>query len=195
MVRCFPDQPRLVNPAEQTVWDRLRAQCGPGDLLIAGQRVTNHTKDFEIDLVAVLEGAGVVTVEVKGGQVTHDGQSWRQRHGRIDPVSQVRRQVRPAQLRRDRSALGRAAPAPVGPPGGTASHRAARRLRAARVSTVDDHRPHPTRRHCRVGPDGAAPAGFRQPGPDRRGHRPTGTGARRTRVAAARRRGPRPGTR
>jgi len=90
MVRCFPDQPRLVNPAEQTVWDRLRAQCGPGDLLIAGQRVTNHTKDFEIDLVAVLEGAGVVTLEVKGGQVTHDGQSWRQQHGRIDPVSQVR---------------------------------------------------------------------------------------------------------
>ncbi len=90
MVRCFPDQPRLVNPAEQAVWDRLRAQCGPGDLLIAGQRVTNHTKDFEIDLVAVLEGAGVVTLEVKGGQVTHDGQSWRQQHGRIDPVSQVR---------------------------------------------------------------------------------------------------------
>jgi len=90
MVRCFPDQPRLVNPAEQTVWDRLRAQCGPGDLLIAGQRVTNHTKDFEIDVVAVLEGAGVVTLEVKGGQVTHDGQSWQQRHGRIDPVNQVR---------------------------------------------------------------------------------------------------------
>jgi len=90
MVRCFPDPPRLVNPAEQTVWDRLHAQCGPGDLLIAGQRVTNHTKDFEIDVVAVLEGAGVVTLEVKGGQVTHDGQSWQQRHGRIDPVNQVR---------------------------------------------------------------------------------------------------------
>ncbi len=90
MVRCFPDQPRLVNPAERTVWDRLRAQCGPGDLLIAGQRVTNHTKDFEIDVVAVFEGAGVVTLEVKGGQVTHDGQSWQQRHGRIDPVNQVR---------------------------------------------------------------------------------------------------------
>jgi hypothetical protein len=90
MVRCIPDQPRMVNNAEQMVWDRLRAQCGAGDLLIAGQRVTNHTKDFEIDVVAVLEGAGVVTLEVKGGQVTHDGKSWQQRHGPIDPVSQVR---------------------------------------------------------------------------------------------------------
>jgi len=54
----------LVNNAEQTVWDRLRAQCRAEDLLIAGQRVTNHTKNFEIDVVAVLEGAGVVTFEV-----------------------------------------------------------------------------------------------------------------------------------
>jgi len=73
MVRCFPDQPRLVNPAEQTVWDRLRAQCGPGDLLIAGQRVTNHTKDFEIDLVAVLEGAGVSPSRSRAGRLPTTG--------------------------------------------------------------------------------------------------------------------------
>lgn len=90
VVRCVPEQPRFVNSAEQTVWERLRAQCGSGDLLVAGQRVTDHTKDFEIDVIAVLEGAGIVTIEIKGGQVTHDGQSWRQQHGRIDPVNQVR---------------------------------------------------------------------------------------------------------
>lgn len=90
VVRCVPEKPRLVNPAEQTVWERLRAQCGSGDLLVAGQRVTDHTKDFEIDVIAVLEDAGIVTIEIKGGQVTHDGQSWRQQHGRIDPVNQVR---------------------------------------------------------------------------------------------------------
>ncbi len=56
---------------------------------MAGKKVTDHTKDFEIDVIAVLEGAGIVTLEIKGGQVTHDGQSWRQQHGRNDPVNQV----------------------------------------------------------------------------------------------------------
>ena len=89
MVRTIPDDPRL-NAGEQAVWDRLLAQCGPGDLLVSGQRVTDHVKDFEVDVVLALADGGIVTIEVKGGEVTHDGVSWRQRHGRIHPVHQVR---------------------------------------------------------------------------------------------------------
>lgn len=34
MVQAIPEDPRL-NPGEQAVWDRLVAQCGPDDLLVA----------------------------------------------------------------------------------------------------------------------------------------------------------------
>ncbi|GAB2908200.1 ATP-binding domain-containing protein [Rhodococcus aerolatus] len=87
---CLPEEPRLANRSEEVVWKALVDQCGHGDLLVAGQRVTDRGKDHEIDVVVALEGHGIVTVEVKGGEVWHDGTSWRQQHGRIDPVGQVR---------------------------------------------------------------------------------------------------------
>lgn len=89
MVRTIPADPRL-NTGERVVWEALRAQCGPGDLLVSGQRVTEHVKDVDVDVVLALADGGIVTVEVKGGEVTHDGTSWRQRHGPIHPVEQVR---------------------------------------------------------------------------------------------------------
>ena len=63
--------------------------------MIAGQRVTDHLKDHEIDFVVALEGAGIVCVEVKGGEVWHDGDKWWQKsrggHVReIEPVRQAR---------------------------------------------------------------------------------------------------------
>lgn len=71
MVRTIPADPRL-NTGERVVWDRLLAQCGPGDLLVSGQRVTDHVTEFEVDVVLALADGGIVTVEVKGGEVTHD---------------------------------------------------------------------------------------------------------------------------
>jgi hypothetical protein len=88
------DPPRLRNGAERTVYQALAAQVYPNDLIIPGQRVTDHLKDHEVDFVVALEGAGIVCVEVKGGDVWHDGTSWRQRRGghdhKIDPVRQAR---------------------------------------------------------------------------------------------------------
>ena len=88
------EKPRLANGAERTVWQALDDQLKPEDLLIPGQRVTDHLKDHEVDLVVAIEGAGIACLEVKGGQVWHDGQSWRQRRGRsdytIEPVRQAR---------------------------------------------------------------------------------------------------------
>lgn len=91
-----PEEPRLANDSERQVWDALCAQLGERDVLIAGKRVTDHLKDHEIDFVVAIEGAGIVCVEVKGGEVWHDGTTWLQRSRRnghvkiLDPVRQVR---------------------------------------------------------------------------------------------------------
>ena len=88
------DAPRLANGAERVVYQALLDQLGPDDRVIPGQRVTDHLEDHEIDFVVAIEGAGIVCLEVKGGEVWHDGESWWQRRGgkeyRIDPVRQAR---------------------------------------------------------------------------------------------------------
>ena len=88
------ETPRLANPAERRTWQMLVDQLEPNDLVIPGQRVTDHLKDHEADFVVAIEGAGIVCLEVKGGEVWHDGEGWRQKRGghehRIDPVRQAR---------------------------------------------------------------------------------------------------------
>ena len=86
--------PRLANGAEKSVWDALLHRLSDHDLLVAGQRVTDHVKDHEVDFVVAIDGFGIVCVEVKGGEVWHTGQHWRQMRGGkdvgIDPVRQAR---------------------------------------------------------------------------------------------------------
>lgn len=86
--------PRLANAAERRVHKLLVDQLGDDGVVIAGKRVTDHLKDHEIDFLVAIESAGIICVEVKGGDVWHDGQSWRQiRHGKeheIEPVRQER---------------------------------------------------------------------------------------------------------
>ena len=92
----IPDEPRFANDAERAVFKELVAQLGETDVIVVGQRITDHTKDHEIDFVVALRGAGIVCLEVKGGEVWHDGGKWRQRRRRdgtagvIHPVRQVR---------------------------------------------------------------------------------------------------------
>ena len=92
----LPEDPRLANDSERQVFDALCAQLGPDDVVIAGKRVTDHLKDHEIDFLVAIQGAGILCIEVKGGEVWHDGANWLQnsrRNGRvktIDPVRQVR---------------------------------------------------------------------------------------------------------
>ncbi|MFW0874197.1 NERD domain-containing protein [Rhodococcoides corynebacterioides] len=89
-----PGPSSLVNGAERTVYEALVDQLGEHDIVLSNRRVTDHDKDYEIDFVVHLDGLGVVCVEVKGGQVSHDGSTWVQtRQGTdyaIDPVAQVR---------------------------------------------------------------------------------------------------------
>ena len=91
----IPENPRLANDSERRVWEILCSQLGDGDLLVAGKRVTDHLKDHEIDFVVAIEGAGIFCIEVKGGEVWHNGTAWLQRNRSghvktIDPVKQVR---------------------------------------------------------------------------------------------------------
>ncbi|BBY55108.1 hypothetical protein H7J07_08060 [Mycobacterium koreense] len=58
--RCrtrHPDKPRFGSAAEEHVWKLLEKQLRDTDLIIAGQRVTDHLKDHEVDIVAALNGA------------------------------------------------------------------------------------------------------------------------------------------
>ncbi|MGY4653763.1 NERD domain-containing protein [Mycobacterium sp. URHB0021] len=90
-----PDEtPRLANAAERKVYQALREQLQPNDRVLPGRRVTDHLKDHEIDFVVAIEGAGIVCLEVKGGEVWHDGDTWWQRgrghEHKIHPVRQAR---------------------------------------------------------------------------------------------------------
>ena len=94
-VTITPEEtPRLANAAERNVYQTLLEQLQPNDRVVPGQRVTDHLKDHEVDFVVAIEGAGIVCLEVKGGDVWHDGDTWWQRRRghehRIDPVRQAR---------------------------------------------------------------------------------------------------------
>lgn len=94
MPTTLPERPRFVNGAEKQVHQLLVEQLQNDDVIVAGQRVTDRRKDHEIDFVVAIEGAGIVCVEVKGGEVWHNGHEWLQRRGDgvhiIDPVFQAR---------------------------------------------------------------------------------------------------------
>jgi hypothetical protein len=90
---CLPEKPEFSTESERRVWTLLCDQLGPGDLLIANQRVTDRFKDHEIDLAAVIPGAGVVVIEVKGSTIRckngHWLQPWDNGFKEISPVRQV----------------------------------------------------------------------------------------------------------
>ena len=95
MPLCHPDPPRVTGGAEHAVFKALRAQLGPDDVLITGQRFSDEEKDYEADAILLLPAAGIVFVEVKGGSVwrTANGE-WHQASGggsghRVDPVQQA----------------------------------------------------------------------------------------------------------
>lgn len=90
----LPAQPRFASPSERHVYRALIDQLQIDDVVVSGQRVTDHLKDHEADFVVAIEGAGIICIEVKGGEVWHDGRGWRQLRGNrqfdIEPVRQVR---------------------------------------------------------------------------------------------------------
>ena len=94
MAQTIPSDPRFANSAEKHAYRCLVDQFVGDDLIVVGQRVTDHDKDHEIDFVVAIDGVGIVCLEVKAGEITHDGTGWWQGRGtdrhHIDPVAQVR---------------------------------------------------------------------------------------------------------
>jgi hypothetical protein len=62
---ALPETPRFAHPSERKVWHALAEQLGPNDLIVVGQRFTDHKKDYEIDFIVAMEGAGIICVEVR----------------------------------------------------------------------------------------------------------------------------------
>ena len=89
----WPSEPSFVNASERRVWTALVEQLGERDLVIANQRFTRRGADHELDFAVVLDGHGVVVLEVKGNKVWHDGETWWQDWNpapkRIRPVEQA----------------------------------------------------------------------------------------------------------
>ena len=91
--RLIPEHPKFETATEREVWDVLRAELGPDDVLMANLRLSDEVKDHEADIVAIIGGAGVVVIEVKGGSVGVVGGQWRQSGNdrrTFDPVDQAR---------------------------------------------------------------------------------------------------------
>lgn len=93
MPRLIPEHPTFTTESEQTVWERLRDGLGVDDVLITNLRLTDETKDHEVDIVVLMPDIGIVALEVKGGSVWWD-EGWRiKRRGLeavIYPVDQAR---------------------------------------------------------------------------------------------------------
>ncbi|GAC69214.1 NERD domain-containing protein [Gordonia soli] len=95
MPRMIPDSPKFLNTSERKIWKLLSEQLSDDDLVVYGQRITDHDKDYEADFVVGIAGAGIVCIEVKGGEVWHNGKVWLQQRGlevsprRINPVEQA----------------------------------------------------------------------------------------------------------
>ena len=86
---------RPDNRYEAKVWDALRDQLGPNDLVISNQRFVTPRRGHELDIAVVLDGLGVVVLEVKGGHVWYEPGQWLQSTAegdkRIDPFGQAER--------------------------------------------------------------------------------------------------------
>lgn len=96
MARTLPADPQFANPTERQVWERLTQQLDDDCIVIANVRLTDEDQDHEADLLVLVPDGGIVTLEVKGGNVSVDeeGRWWQQgRHSRqqIRPVEQLLR--------------------------------------------------------------------------------------------------------
>jgi Nuclease-related domain len=84
-----------TSEGERVVARVLESALRDSDRLWANQRVTDDLKNAEVDFFIAMPGAGFAVLEVKGGQITHNGEHWLQtaqngKSKRIDPVTQAR---------------------------------------------------------------------------------------------------------
>lgn len=89
---CIPEEPEFRTRSERKVWHALYDGLSADAWLFSNFVFSDDRRDFEIDMLVVDPGVGIVVIEVKGGQLTRDpsGQ-WLQRGlvfapRRVDPA-------------------------------------------------------------------------------------------------------------
>ena len=92
--RTHPAEPAFTTVSEREVWQKVVRQLKPDSLVLANVRVSDHHKDHEADLVALMPDSGIVVVEVKGSHVWVEDGTWFIDRGegpvQIHPVDQAR---------------------------------------------------------------------------------------------------------
>lgn len=96
--RVFPAHPEFADDSERIVWEALKAQLRPQDVLLHGLRFTDvEYGEVEIDILVLMPESGAAVIEVKGGHVTYSDGHWQQSDATgsrpIDPIGQARRGV------------------------------------------------------------------------------------------------------
>jgi hypothetical protein len=92
--RLWPENPVFKSEAERKVFDVLNATLGDRAVILSNLKITDpQSGDIEIDFVVLIDGQGAIAIEVKGGNVTYNGQKWIQSDKTgsrdIDPHTQV----------------------------------------------------------------------------------------------------------
>ena len=92
--RCWPENPVFKSEAERKVFEILYTSLGDRAVILSNLKITDaQSGDVQIDFVVLIDGQGAIAIEVKGGNVTYNGQKWIQSDKTgsrdIDPHTQV----------------------------------------------------------------------------------------------------------
>lgn len=93
MARLIPESPQFATSSEAEVCGRLTTGLDETDVVLANVRLTDETRDYEADIIALVPDFGVLVLEVKGASVWYD-EGWIQTSAGdskwIHPVDQAR---------------------------------------------------------------------------------------------------------
>ena len=94
MARVIPEHPVYGHHSEAMIVEKLREQLSEDSLIVVGQRISTDEKEYEVDILVAMPGAGIVAMEVKAGPIVVENGQWLQGSGSkqhvIDPVNQCR---------------------------------------------------------------------------------------------------------
>ncbi len=78
---CIPKEPEFRTRSERKVWHSLYDGLSADAWLFSNFVFSDDRRDFEIDMLVVDPGVGIVVIEVKGGQLTCDPSGQWLQHG------------------------------------------------------------------------------------------------------------------
>ena len=96
--KVYPEKPQFRNDAEERVFNALYASLSGHDVIFCNlEMVDSQHGDIEIDFIVLIKNHGIAVVEVKGGNIFFDGETWMQRdqtgEREINPAGQARKNM------------------------------------------------------------------------------------------------------